>query len=95
MKRRREERLLSDYKGEKSEQFNSFSKKTGRVKVGLDRDLNTLGHQPKFLHDICCFLESDISRCYLLGILQEDLELSTHPEEACSQVFRPCDFSLG
>lgn len=45
----REERLLSDYKGEKSEQFNSFSKKTGRVKVGLDRDPNTLGHRPKFL----------------------------------------------
>lgn len=48
-KERREERLLSEYKGEKSEQFNSFSKKTGRVKVGLDRDPNTLEHRPKFL----------------------------------------------
>lgn len=48
-KERREERLLSDYKGEKSEQFYSLFKKTGRMKVGLDKDPSTLGHQPKFL----------------------------------------------
>lgn len=47
-KERKEQKTLSDCIAEKSEQFNSFSKKAGKVKMGLNRTPDPLGPRVKF-----------------------------------------------